>query len=73
MSMLYFRALDLELTIAQADHKIIAPEDTPGFQIDVSYAKIKPATPDSFPEMQGGGYKQLLRATSGKVGGAQSG
>ncbi|KAH6644006.1 common central domain of tyrosinase-domain-containing protein [Boeremia exigua] len=57
--------------ITTADHRIIAPEDTPGFQIDVSYAKIKPPTPDSFPEMQGGGYKQLLRATSGKSGGAQ--
>ncbi|KAJ8112746.1 hypothetical protein OPT61_g4959 [Boeremia exigua] len=59
--------------ITTADHRIIAPEDTPGFKIEVSYAKIKPATPDSFPEMQGGGYKELSRATSGKSGGARKG
>jgi hypothetical protein len=35
----------------------------------VSYAKIKPPTADSFPEMQGGGYKQLPGATKGKPGG----
>ncbi|KAF9695044.1 hypothetical protein EKO04_006774 [Ascochyta lentis] len=59
--------------ITTADHQIIAPEDTPGFGIDVSYAKIKPSTPDSFPEMQDGGYKHLLRATSGRAGGVQDG
>jgi len=56
----------------QADHRITAPEDTPGFQIEVSYAKMKPATPDSFPEMVGGGYKQLWQATFEKSGGAQA-
>ncbi|KAJ4318448.1 hypothetical protein N0V94_004403 [Neodidymelliopsis sp. IMI 364377] len=59
--------------IITADHQIVAPEDTPGFEIEVSYAKIKPPTPDSFPEMQDGGYKHLLRATSGRAGGAQEG
>lgn len=56
--------------IVQADHQIVAPQDTPGFQIEVSYAKIKPPTADSFPEMQGGGYRQLPGATRGKPGGA---
>jgi hypothetical protein len=48
---------------------MVAPEDTPGFHIKVSYAKIKPPTADSFPEMQGDGYKQQLGATKGKPGG----
>lgn len=61
--------MEPRLIIVKADHRIVAPEDTPGFQIEVSYAKIKPPTPDSFPEMQGGGYKHLAGATQGKPGG----
>ncbi|KAF1930387.1 Di-copper centre-containing protein [Didymella exigua CBS 183.55] len=57
--------------ITTADHRIITPEDTPGFQIDVSYAKMKAATANSFPEMQDGGFKHLPRATSGRAGGVQ--
>lgn len=62
----------MKLTTVQADHRIIAPENTPGFQIDVSYAIIKPATSNSFPEMLGD-YKHLLGATTGKAGGVQDG
>jgi tyrosinase len=53
----------------QADHQIVAPEDTPGFEIEVSYAKMKAATADSFPEIHGGGFQHLVGATSGRVGG----
>ncbi|KAF2996411.1 hypothetical protein E8E13_002136 [Curvularia kusanoi] len=55
--------------ITTADHTIVAPADTPGFQIEMSYAKIKPPTANSFPEMQGG-YRPLFGATRGKPGGA---
>ncbi|KAJ4338876.1 hypothetical protein N0V87_003561 [Didymella glomerata] len=58
--------------ITTADHQIIAPEDTPGFQIDVSYAKMKAATANSFPEILGGGFQHLRHATSGRAGGVQN-
>jgi hypothetical protein len=52
---------------------VIAAWNAPGFEIDVSWAKMTPAAPDSFPRLQGGGFRRLVHATSGKAGGVQDG
>jgi hypothetical protein len=57
----------------QADDKYVHPDDAAGFEIDVSYAKILPPTPDTFPEIQDGGFKHLMYATSGRAGGVSEG
>jgi hypothetical protein len=51
----------------------VHPDDAAGFEIDVSYAKILPPTPDTFPEIQDGGFKHLMYATSGRAGGVSEG
>jgi hypothetical protein len=53
----------------QADGQVISPWNAPGFEIDVSWAKVTPPTPDSFPRLQDGGFKRLMHATNGKAGG----
>ncbi|KAH7091062.1 hypothetical protein FB567DRAFT_588966 [Paraphoma chrysanthemicola] len=55
--------------IALAGDQEVFPEEVPGLEIEVSWAKFTPPTPKSFPEVQNGGFKHLMFATTGKAGG----
>ena len=47
----------------------VTPESMAEVEIGVSWAKVKPATPNAFPEVQEGGFKHLVHATSRRAGG----
>jgi hypothetical protein len=47
----------------------VSPEEVLGLEIEVSWAKFTPPTLSTFPEVQDGGFKHLMFATTGKAGG----
>jgi tyrosinase len=57
--------------LCQANDNIIDPEDAPGFSIRVSWARTRPGTASTLPQVLGGGFEQLPHATMGKAGGVQ--
>jgi hypothetical protein len=55
----------------QANGSVISPENAAGFSIEVSWAKITPATASTLPKVLGSGFEQLPHATTGKAGGVK--
>ncbi|KAF2030837.1 Di-copper centre-containing protein [Setomelanomma holmii] len=57
--------------VATADNPGVTAENVPDLQIEVTWAKMTPPTPSTFPEVLEGGFMHLKSATSGKADGVQ--
>lgn len=52
----------------KGDNQVLPPEEEPNLELEVAWAKFEPSTPNTFPEVQNGGFRHLMRSTNGKAG-----